>query len=299
MARDEQRHELVAQLLRRHRRAVLVAGREQQRQDVVALRAVAAALLDEREELGVGLRAGAQEAPPRRAGPEVALHRREQAHGVGSDGQQGAQVLAQAIEPCPLLQAEDRAQDDLERERLQARVEGDPLAPRPTLDLGGGDLGHDRGQPRDLLAVEGRQHETPLGQVGVLVEQDHRVAADQRLEDARAAARMQDLRGRREDLLDLVGVREHHERRRGDQANGEARAEARAAAFEEGDRPRPPAHRLQPGRSPRSRRQRRGGHAGTLPLPKPWHSCYRSANESCLPSLRCPTVGGSSWHSRP
>ena len=133
-----------------------------------------------------------------------------------------------------------------------------------------GDLGHHLRQPRDLLAVEGGQHEPALGEVGVLVEQDHRVAADRRgsrmrapLPGCRTSAR------RREDLLDLLGVGEHHERRRAEQADREAPAVARAAALEEGHRPRPPAHRLQPARGARSRRQRRGGHGGTLPLPNP------------------------------
>ena len=114
-------------------------------------------------------------------------------------------MLAQALEPRSLLEAEDRAQDDLERQRLKARMQRHRLAPGPALDLRRGDLGHHLGQPGDLLAVEGRQHEPALGEVGVLVEQDHRVAPDQRLEDARAAAGVQDLRGAVKTCLTSAG----------------------------------------------------------------------------------------------
>jgi hypothetical protein len=171
------------------------------------------------------------------------------------------------------------------------------LASGPALDLPRGDRAHHLGQARDLLAVEGRQHEPALGEVRVLVEQDHRVAADQRLEDARAVAGVQDLGGRREDLLDLVGIGQHHERRRPDEAHGEALAVARAAALEERHRPRPPAHRLQPSRSAWSCWQGRGGHMGSLPPPK------RGTPVTGVPtSLASPNAmsysRGSSWHSR-
>ena len=106
---------------------------------------------------------------------------------------------------------------------LQARVQRDRLAQRPGGDLALGQLGH---QPREALhplAVEGRQQQLALAQVRALVEQDHRVRADHRFEDARALARMQHLRRRREDLLDLLGIGDDHERRLAEQADREAR----------------------------------------------------------------------------
>jgi hypothetical protein len=48
--------------------------------------------------------------------------------------------------------------DDLERERLQPRVQRDRLAARPALDLAHGDFAHQPGEPLHLLAVEGREH---------------------------------------------------------------------------------------------------------------------------------------------
>ena len=93
----------------------------------------------------------------------------------------------------------------------------------------------------------------------LLVEQDHRVRADDGLEDARALAGVQHLGRRGEDLLDLVRVGHVHERRGLEQPQREALAVARAAALEEGDRARPPCERLNGTRGPRTGRQMRHG----------------------------------------
>ena len=61
MAGDEQGHQLVADLLLGHRRAVLVAGVEQHGQDVVAVRALGAALGDQLEHQLVDLGLDAHE----------------------------------------------------------------------------------------------------------------------------------------------------------------------------------------------------------------------------------------------
>ncbi len=126
---------------------------------------------------------------------------------------------------------------------------------RPALDLALRDLRDQIGELLHLLAVERRQHELALREVGALVEQDHGVLADDRLEDARALAGMQDVRRCGEDLLDLGGVREHHERRDAEQADREALAEPVAVSLEIGEWPVPPGHRLNHGRRGRTWRQ--------------------------------------------
>ena len=55
-------------------------------------------------------------------------------------------LVAQRVEPLALLEAEHRAQDDLERQRLEARVQRDRLVARPARDLLLGDLAHDVGE---------------------------------------------------------------------------------------------------------------------------------------------------------
>ena len=67
-------------------------------------------------------------------------------------------------------------------------------------DLALGDLRHQARERSHRLAVEGRQHQLALLEVRSLVEQDHGVAADDRLEDPRALARVQHVRGGGEDL---------------------------------------------------------------------------------------------------
>ena len=62
MAGDEQGHQLVAQLLRGHRRFVLVAGIDQHAEDVVALGLLPPSLVDQLEQQLVGLLLQAQEA---------------------------------------------------------------------------------------------------------------------------------------------------------------------------------------------------------------------------------------------
>ena len=100
------------------------------------------------------------------------------------------------------------------------------------------------GEALHPLAVERGQHQLALLHVGVAVEQDHRVVADDRLQDARALARVQDVGRRREDLLDLVRLGDHHERRREREPDREALAVARPVALEVGERPRPEADHL-------------------------------------------------------
>ena len=119
-------------------------------------------------------------------------------------------------------------------------------------DLALGQLGHQAREALHPLAVEGRQQQLALLQVGRLVEQDHRVAADDRFEDPRPLAGVQDVRGRLEDFLDLLGIPQHHERRLPNDAQREAAAVARGAALHEGVGATPEGERLQ-----------RCGHAGT------------------------------------
>ena len=83
MAGDEQRHQLVAQLLRRHRRFVVVPRLEEQAEDVVALGVLLPSLVDELEQQLVGLLLKPQEA--RRMG-RIARAPRGFARGAGAGG---------------------------------------------------------------------------------------------------------------------------------------------------------------------------------------------------------------------
>jgi hypothetical protein len=128
--------------------------------------------------------------------------------------------------------------------RAWSRMESEQLAARPPRDLALGHLGHQALEALHPLAVERRQHQLALLEVLALVEQDHRVAAHDRLQDARALARVQDLRRGGEHLLHLVRVGEHHERRSAQDLQREPSPVARPATLQEADRPRPPSDGL-------------------------------------------------------
>ena len=260
MAGDEQRHELVAQLAVGHRLPVLVARGEQHREHVVGRLARAPALVDEREDQLVGALAHVDEARPRRERPEAAAERRQQRQRRGAEVEQLLERDAQLVELRPGGEPEHRAQDDLERQRLRALVQREPLVRAPGGDLALGDVLHHADERAHALAVEGGQHQLALRQVLAAVEQQHRARADDRLEHLRALAGVQDAGGRREHLAQLVGLREEDPLALGrSHVDREAVAVAGPAALHERDRARHPAEHVER-REAGPGRQRRGGH---------------------------------------
>ena len=259
MAGHQQGHQLVAQLLLRHRRAVLVARGEQHRQHVVALLGVGlgAALVDQLEQQGVDVVAALQELLEAAAALEEREHRRR----VVAQLEVLRQGVPDRVQPRAGVEPEDRAQDHLERERLEAGVERDRLVERPGRYLALGHLLEQAAERRHPLAVERGQHQLALGEVGALVEQDHGVHAYDRLEDARALAGMQHVGRGGEDLLDVRRVGQVDRRRGLEEAEREALAVARAAALEERDAARPPRERLNGARGARTGGQVRHGGA--------------------------------------
>ena len=99
------------------------------------------------------------------------------------------QPVAQGVEALARLEPEYRAQDHLERERLEPRMQLERLVARPRGDLALADLRDQIFKPLHALAVERRQHQLALLQMLGFVEQQHRALADDRPEDARPLAR--------------------------------------------------------------------------------------------------------------
>ena len=101
----------------------------------------------------------------------------------------GARPAARAAPAS--VDAEHRAQDHLERDRLHARVQRERLARRPAVDLARDDLAHRRLVRAHALAMERRQHQLAAREVLAALEQQQRARAHDRLQrDAcgRAAA---------------------------------------------------------------------------------------------------------------
>jgi hypothetical protein len=226
-----------------------VPGLEQHRQHVVALAALLAPLRDQGEDDLVHLFLVADELRERPdpfggLGDAPVGPRRHQADRLVAEGEHRLQPLAQGVEAGPRLDAEDGAEDDLQRQLLHPRVEGHRHAARQRRHLFGGNLGHQAGEALHPLAMEGGQDQLALLHVSAFVEQDHRVGPDDRLQHTSALSRLQHVRRCGEDFLHLVRVAQHHERRRQREADGEAPAVARAAALEVGERPHPEAEEL-------------------------------------------------------
>ena len=192
---------------------------------------------------------------PHGTAEHVALELRDHRQRPRADVEDLGEPVAHRVEAVAGVEPEDRPQDDLERQRLEAAVERGGLVQRPALHLAFGNLLHQAREPQHLLAVEGGQHQLALLEVCSLVQEDHGVRADDRLEDHGALAGVQDVGRGLEELLQLLRVGEHDEGRRPDQADRESLAVARAAALEEGVRARPPADGLDDLRRARPGRQ--------------------------------------------
>ena len=230
---------------------------------------VRAALLDQREDERVGAVAHLDEALPGGQPAEVAAEQRQQRERRRAEVEQLLERGAQLVELRPGGHAEHGAQDHLERQRLRALVQPERRAGAPAGDLRRGDLLHHAGEGAHALAVEGGQHQLALGEVLGAVEQQHGARADDRLEHARALARVQDVGGRGEHLADLVGLREEDPLALGRaDVDREAIAVARAALLHERHGPQGPAEQVERHR-PRTRREAhtadRTGRAATLP----------------------------------
>ena len=182
MARDEQRHELIAQLAVRKRRTVLVACLEEQREDVGPVREVrrVAAPGDLREQLPVDLGELAPEAaqPHQGVGPQEAED--EAAAEIGRPRHQPPQTRREPVERRAFVDAEHGAQDHSQRDGVHAGERGRGHPGRPGGDLPAGRLPDEILVGAHPLAMERWQDELAATQVLVSVEQQQVLRAQQR-----------------------------------------------------------------------------------------------------------------------
>ena len=154
--------------------------------------------------------------PHGREAAEVDLER-----GQGADGgdrrvgerQQVIEAGAQLARSLAVLDAEDSADDHVERDALQHGVDADLPTERQGIDRPLRDLAHRVAVGDHALAVEGRQHETSLAQVAVAVEHEERVPAEERPELCVRFACRQVARVGGHDLAHRLRVAEEHVRR--------------------------------------------------------------------------------------
>jgi len=258
VAGDQQREQLVAQLLVRERVAPLGRALDEHRQDAVAgrVRAVAGDLAV--HEL-VGLRPDRDEAAPRRVPGDVALRGGGEEEDRVAEAEQIAEQLSHPGEHLLVAHPDDEPQDHLQRDGLHTRPQGDRLADGPTAHLRLRDLPDQVRVAAQRLAVEGGQHELALAHVLVLVQQEQRVLAQERREDPAAhATHVKAPRVAGEDLANQLRVREEHHAPVRRDADREHLAVAAPAALQEAVRPGEHRQRLQRGRHRGSWRQRHG-----------------------------------------
>ena len=130
------------------------------------------------------------------------------------------------------------------------------LAGRPALDLARRHLGHRLLVAAHALAVERRQHELALRHVGVVVEEQHRVAAEHRQQHDVRLAGVQEPRVPGEHLLHGVRVAQEHPDALVRDPQGEHVAVAPRGVLHERRGPRDPASGLERARGLRSGWQR-------------------------------------------
>src|SRR5690606_34197117 len=194
--------------------------------------ALAPRAIDEEPELGVDLGARADVLAPRVPGAEIALEEADHHPRLGRRVERARERVAEPIE-LGALGAEDRAEDDLERDALRELVEGEGAIAR---DLGDGllrDRLHRLAVVEERVAAEGRGEEATLAPVPLSVEEDHAVLAEEGLEHRVGLARAEDVRIARDEVADGVGLGVDDERRRAGQPHGEGRAVSRLARREE------------------------------------------------------------------
>ena len=265
VAGDEQGHQLVAELgvghrRRRPRRARRGAARRRRRRRGPARRRVD--LLA--DQLVARCIAGVDEA---RHGLEPARAPGGRARSISARAPSTmSSIRAQRVGSCrrSVARAEDRAHDDLERHRLHARAHGERRRPRGHVATSRSATSVHQRRVRGACARRGRRAAAACA--GACA----RAPSSSSTERGPSIGRRIALRLARvehggiagEDLLDGLGVREHHPRALVGELERERVAVALAQPLQPGERPRDPSEGLRRDRQPGPGRER---HTPTLP----------------------------------
>ena len=221
--------------------------------------ALGSAPRDLREQRGVGLALEVQDLAPRAPPAQVPLEpRKEQERRRDAGVAERDQQVGELARLAALVEAEDRAQHDLDRDLLHARAERKPAACVPLRDVRAGDVADRNGVAAHPVARKRGDQEPPAPRVGASVGDERRRAAGERAEHRevrRAAARRVGARG--EQLLDVRRRRDQYPVAAADEPKREDVAEALAAFIEQGQRIGDEAEGLQRRRRPQPGRQPR------------------------------------------
>jgi hypothetical protein len=260
MTAHQQRHQLVADVAIARRAVVLVALGEQHREHrVLAGVGVAAAVGEQRQQLGVEALHRGPEAAPGAARAEIAPDERHRQH-LGQRAHARQRALDHVAQPRHLVAAgaEYDPQDDLQRQ-LPHPLQGADR-PLPGRQLLVGDRSDRRRERTHPVAVKRRGQQPPLTQVRLPVEQQDRIGAGERRQEVPALAGRRDRRVKPEDVADRVGAREQDHRLLGPVGADRHRVpEAAMGASQKRARAGHPGDRLPGGRGARTGRQLHDG----------------------------------------
>ena len=165
VAGEKNRHRLVADLLVAHRAAVVVARREQHREQVVAGRRGRATRLDHAIDDRVEPRSRIREAPGRGMERDRVEQFAVDRHRLGKRAHRLRERGAHFVHIACNVAREERFGRDRQREMDHRRVDGNRLAVFPGGLLRARRRDHRRCVLRDPVAVERRLHHAPLPQM--------------------------------------------------------------------------------------------------------------------------------------
>ena len=227
MPREHQRQQLVTHLAIAHRAAVVVTRAQHQAEDVVAATAARPPPRDRRVRQRVQAVADADHPRVRPDAAERPAQRREQHQQRAHRRQRAQKGGAQFVQARRLVDAEDRAQDDVDRDGRPGVLHREGRAGRPRRGLSQGRLAHDRAVGPHPLAVKRRRQQLAIARVARAArQQQRRLSQQRRYGFGRPAAEA--LGRQREDRPHALGCAAHDDRAQHGR-NGEHVAEAARA----------------------------------------------------------------------
>ena len=255
VAREQQRHDLVADVRVREPRAVLVLGVEQQRQQVLTARTAAATARDLAEDQPVEPAARVEQAGERGARPAQDL----EPVLLAVEGERALELArgVEAVAPRVGVQPEQRAHRDAQRQPARPGVDVDPVARAPRFDRPPDLLLHRRERGGDPVAVEGGQHDPPRAPVELAVDREQAVA-EQRDQVGEAAVAPREVGRVRDEDAVVRGRAEHEHHARREHAQAEHGPVALVGVEQQAERVRDDAMRAAHARDHVAGRERGG-----------------------------------------
>ena len=185
MARDQQRQQLVTDLAVAHEPGLVRLWPHEHREDVVAVGAtrVVAPGADLFEENRVDRRDQRHQPRVRAAPTELPLEDRQHRNRVLDEVEQIVDPVAQELIPALIDDAEDRADDHLERHHPHPLLKREGGLQRPGGNLAGGQFADQALVAAHGPAVEGGRDQLPMPLVLLTIQQKQRAVAQHRAED--------------------------------------------------------------------------------------------------------------------